>query len=225
MSQFAEKSSEYQIKLENILAQYTVDLEIESVQLDRIFQLLVKAYTHPDRYYHNLTHIYHVLDTIERFSDTLENPTAVFLAVWFHDFVYDSQASDNEVQSAKIAGELLINIGVSEQLVFRVNELILATAGHQIDIKDLDRCIFLDADLAILGADMERYQAYSRSIRLEYSWVSDSAYREGRLRVLESFLARERLYYTDTLFDELESIARRNMQGEILVLKGDKLGW
>ena len=201
-------------------AKYWTGLSIDSIQLDRVFQLLVTAYTHPDRYYHNLTHIYHVINTIERFSATLENPSAVFLAAWFHDFIYNPHSSDNELQSAKIAGELLINIGIEEQLIYRVQELILATAGHQIDIDDLDRCVFLDTDLAILGADPERYQAYSRSIRLEYSWVSDSAYLEGRMRVLESFLARDRLYYTDILFNELESIARMNMQDEILVLKG-----
>jgi predicted metal-dependent HD superfamily phosphohydrolase len=45
------------------------------------------------------------------------------------------------------------------------------------------------------------------------------AYQTGRIRVLESFLQRDRLYYTDLLFDELESIARTNMINEIRLLK------
>lgn len=186
----------------------TCDLE------DRVFEMLIAAYTQPDRHYHNLNHIDRLLTTIERFTESLQNPPAVRLAVWFHDFVYDSQASDNEAQSAKFAGDLLTNIGISSELIDRVQQLILATQGHQIDPDDRDRCIFLDADLAILGADPVQYQAYMRSIRREYSWVSDAAYKVGRIQVLESFLHRDRLYYTDLLSDELESIARFNLKQE-----------
>lgn len=180
----------------------------------RVFNILVAAYTQPDRHYHNLNHIDRLLTTIDR-TESLQNPTAVRLAVWFHDFVYDSQASDNEAQSAKSAEELLTNIGISSELIDRVQQLILATQGHQIDPDDPDRCIFLDADLAILGADPVEYQAYMRSIRREYSWASDAAYKVGRIQVLESFLQRDRLYYSDILGDELESIARLNLKQEI----------
>ena len=211
-------SSNLIIKPSNRWAKYWTGLSIDSIQLDRAFQLLVTAYTRSDRHYHNLTHIHHLLGATERFLDTIENPTAVLLAAWFHDFVYDSQASDNELQSANIAGKLLTELGLDEQLVDRVQQLIIATIGHQTDINDLDRCIFLDADLAILGTDSVMYQAYAHSIRLEYSWVSEPDYIEGRVRVLESFLLRDRLYYTDVLFGELESIARENMQDEILAL-------
>ena len=187
----------------------TCDLE------HRVFEMLVAASTQPDRHYHNLNHIDRLLTTIDRTDTSLQNLTAVRLAVWFHDFVYDSQASDNEAQSAKSAEELLTNIGISSELIDRVQQLILATQGHQIDPDDPDRCIFLDADLAILGADPVEYQAYTRSIRREYSWASDTAYKVGRIQVLQSFLQRDRLYYSDLLSDELESIARFNLKQEI----------
>jgi predicted metal-dependent HD superfamily phosphohydrolase len=188
---------------------------VDRHQLDRLFQLFVAAYTQPDRHYHNLTHIDRVLATLDRFSATLENPIAVILAAWFHDFVYDPRAADNELQSAKSARELLINIVKSELLLDRVQALILATQGHQVDPTDRDRSIFLDADLAILGTDPARYQIYCRAIRREYSWVPDSAYQTGRIKVLQSFLQRDRLYHTDLLFNELESIARTNLNNEI----------
>ena len=193
-------------------------LALDSLELDRVFQQLVNAYIQPDRYYHNLNHIQHVLTTVDRFSATLQNPGAVYLAAWFHDFIYDSQAADNELQSAKAAGELLTVVGADKDLIDRVRVLILATQGHQIDTDDPDRCIFLDADLAIFGATPVQYLAYHQSIRHEYSWVSDAAYRAGRIRVLEHFLHRDRLYHTDLLFNELESIARDNIKTEILQL-------
>ena len=185
-------------------------------EIDLLVGLLIEAYSKPDRHYHNLNHINHVLITIERFNLELQNPVAVKLAAWFHDFVYDSQSSDNEFQSAKLARELLIEINVSTELIDRVQQLILATKGHQIDPNDADLSIFLDADLAILGTDPVQYQHYARSIRQEYSWVSDAAYQAGRTKVLQSFLQRDRLYCTDLLFDELESIARINIQQELI---------
>ncbi|PSB59419.1 HD domain-containing protein [Chamaesiphon polymorphus] len=210
-------------------------------EIDRVFQLLVAAYTQPDRHYHNLHHIDHFLTILDplgqrsyRFTTTdgdrsfptLQDPISISLAAWFHDFIYDSQASDNELQSANAAKELLTNIcqvndSFMQQIapkIDRIQQLILATCGHQIDPNDSDLCIFLDADLAILGTDPERYQAYARAIRREYSWVSDADYRAGRIRVLESFLERDRLYCTDVLFDELESIARLNLECEIASL-------
>jgi predicted metal-dependent HD superfamily phosphohydrolase len=109
-------------------------------------------------------------------------------------------------------------LDVSPELIDRTQQLILATQGHHIDPNDVDRSIFLDADLAILGTEPVQYQDYARSIRKEYRWVSDTEYQIGRTKVLESFLQRDRIYYTDLLFDELESIARFNMQQEIILL-------
>jgi predicted metal-dependent HD superfamily phosphohydrolase len=200
---------------------------VQQQEIDRIFQLLIAAYTQPDRHYHNLNHIYHLLTILERFdrenspnSEHLQDSSSVILAAWFHDFVYDPQAADNEIQSAEAATELLANLHVSLDLdLDRIERLILATQGHQIDPDDADLCIFLDADLAILGADPVRYAAYMRSIRHEYDWVDEASYRTGRSRVLASFLQRDRLYYTDLLFDELEAIARVNLQQEISLLK------
>jgi predicted metal-dependent HD superfamily phosphohydrolase len=187
-------------------------------EIELLFGLLVKEYSKPDRRYHNLNHINHVLTTIDRFKLELHDPVAVKLAAWFHDFVYNPQASDNEVQSAELAKELLAAVNISSATIDRIQQLILATQGHQIDSHDADRSIFLDADLAILGTDPTQYQDYARSIRQEYSWVSDTAYQLGRTKVLESFLQRDRLYYTDLLFNELESLARINMQQEIILL-------
>lgn len=194
-------------------------------EIDRIFSLSISAYTRPDRHYHHLEHLDRILTLIDRFhggdsthSARLRDPSSVILAAWFHDFIYDPQATDNEVQSAKVAKELLINL-VQPPEIERIERLILATQGHRVDPTDPDLCIFLDADLAILGTDPIRYAEYRQSIRREYAWVDDDTYRTGRSRVLASFLQRDRLYYTDLLFGELEARARLNLQQEIAFLE------
>ena len=102
------------------------------VVCDRVFNRLVDAYTQPERYYHNLNHIDGVLTTLDRFND-LQNPRSVYLAAWFHDFVYDPKAVDNEAKSAEAAQELLTSLGESTATIALVQQLILATQGHQID--------------------------------------------------------------------------------------------
>jgi predicted metal-dependent HD superfamily phosphohydrolase len=113
-------------------------------EIDHLFGLLVSTYSQSDRHYHNLNHISQVLNTIDRFADELENPTAVKLAVWFHDFIYSPCALDNEVKSAEIVRELLLIEIYSvacvryhlKGLIDRAQQLILATQGHQIDRND-----------------------------------------------------------------------------------------
>jgi predicted metal-dependent HD superfamily phosphohydrolase len=85
---------------------------------------------------------------------------------------------------------------------------------------DRDTATLLDADLAILGASEERYRRYSIDIRQEYGWVPDSEYRPARAAVLERFLSRPRIYWSELLFQEGEGQARANMQAELAALTG-----
>jgi predicted metal-dependent HD superfamily phosphohydrolase len=75
--------------------------------------------------------------------------------------------------------------------------------------------IFLDFDLGILGAPQEDYDEYAAQIRREYSYYSGEEYRRGRKAVLEKFLDRKRLYFTDYFYELYESQARQNIQREI----------
>ncbi len=78
-----------------------------------------------------------------------------------------------------------------------------------------DNLIFLDLDLAILGASPAKYWQYAIAIRQEYSYLSDRDYRQGRKQVLAEFLNRDRIYFTKHFNRQLESIARKNLQTEI----------
>lgn len=77
------------------------------------------------------------------------------------------------------------------------------------------REIFLDLDLAILGASSSEYDEYTAQIRQEYIYYSGEDYRAGRKAVLKGFLARERLYFTDYFHQLYEIEARQNIQREI----------
>jgi predicted metal-dependent HD superfamily phosphohydrolase len=71
------------------------------------------------------------------------------------------------------------------------------------------------ADVAVLGSDAAAYDRYVRGIRAEYAHVSEDAWRIGRARVLETFLARERIYRTPAMAAAREAAARANITAEL----------
>jgi predicted metal-dependent HD superfamily phosphohydrolase len=183
-----------------------------------LFAEIIRAYTGPDRHYHNLRHIQQVLDTILANRGQARDLAALQWAAWFHDVVYDPRAQDNEERSAAFAEHALAPMDVPPEQIAAIKRLILDTKTHQPSGDDGDGRLFLDADLAILGAPEDQYNSYARAIRREYAWVPDPAYRSGRGSVLRNFLRRPRLYFTDAMFAAREGQARANLEREIRAL-------
>ena len=188
---------------------------IPEADAPRLFDDLCQRYSEPTRHYHNLTHIAQMLEIVEGFREGVYDYVAVCLAIWFHDAIYDTRRKDNEEQSAAYAVTLLTQQGVSKAISARVQQLILATKTHQAPLGDTDCQLLLDADLAILGSEPADYNRYAQAIRREYAWVSDDDYRAGRSRVLQGFLGRPQIYFTEPLFQTLEQSARSNLQREL----------
>jgi predicted metal-dependent HD superfamily phosphohydrolase len=181
---------------------------------------LLRAYSEPRRHYHTIDHIASLLRLINEHGLEVIDRNAVALAVLFHDVVYDPARHDNEQASADLAGERLAALGFPGQLVAKVKGYILATQHRQSapTSNDPDLGLLLDLDLSILAAAPAEYRAYAQAIRHEHAHVPDALYRLGRRRILEGFLARERIYRTDQLHALWDERARANIGGEIEVL-------
>jgi predicted metal-dependent HD superfamily phosphohydrolase len=181
-----------------------------------LFDDLVARYGEPHRHYHSLEHIAEVLKLLGKLARGLDGP-AIWWAAWYHDAVYDPKRSDNERASADYAETCLKSIGLSE-LTATVTELILATA-HASPPATIEANVLVDADLAILGSSERRYDRYAAAIRQEYAHVHEDAYKQGRIAVLERFLARPAIYRTALLQETGEAAARANMRREIDALR------
>lgn len=191
-------------------------LSVASAFAEEAWQDVVFRYGENGRYYHTLTHVDHVLEVAESVREQIDDWTAVQLAVWFHDIVYNPQAEDNEEKSALYAWQLLQKWQLSSDVIYKVSNLILATKAHISDDQtDLDCLTLLDADLAILGVEPARYCVYAEAIRQEYKFVPEIAYKIGRAKVLEAFLNRPQIYRTPTLHRRLETAARVNLTVEL----------
>jgi predicted metal-dependent HD superfamily phosphohydrolase len=188
-------------------------------QFSFLHSLLCQLYSEKHRAYHNLNHIKSLLDFFENFSKFIKDKPCVFFAIWFHDAIYDPQKKDNEKQSAELAVKFLKTLSLPVEKISKIERMILATEKHSAEELDADGKLFLDFDLGILGAESEIYKEYAKAIREEYSFVSEEDYKIGRGRILQNFLKRETIYFTDVMREKFETKANENIENEILELK------
>src|SRR4029079_18076840 len=98
--------------------------------------------------------------------------------------------------------------------ISRVETLIRLTARHgHLDPEevDLDAKLFLDCDMAILGAPQQRFDEYDRAIRVEHAYVPDAAYRAGRGAFLSRLLEKDRIFLSELFHERLHEPARANI--------------
>ncbi|WP_067455371.1 HD domain-containing protein [Actinomadura macra] len=175
-------------------------------------------YGEPHRRYHTREHLTAVLDLVDELADHAADPDAVRLAAWFHDAVYEPERADNEERSARLAARMLADTDLAPGDVERVVRLVGLTATHAPGEDDRDGQVLCDADLAILGADPDRYAAYAAAVREEYAFVPEQFYRAGRAEILNGLLALPSLFHTPPAHERYEERARRNIQTELMLL-------
>ncbi len=210
----AAEQTALQVQWQELAAGYGANAQI----VQTVWLELVDNYAAATRHYHNLAHIKALLDWVELFRTHLQQSAAVRFAVWFHDAIYNTKRQDNEERSAEFARQELGRLKVPFATINAVNTMILATKQHQAQTLDEDGRWFLDFDLAILGSRPEVYCAYSQAIRREYAWVPKLLYRRGRRQVLQNFLEREQLFFTEVMRTRLEAQARLNLTEELASL-------
>lgn len=183
--------------------------------------VLVSAYREPHRAYHDLGHLAHVFAELD--AVPLWDP-AVEWAAWYHDAVYRPGKRDNERRSAVLARAALEEVGL-RHLASRVVQLIEATATHDARSDDTVAQLFLDADMAILGAAPATYERYARGIRREHRGVPAFLYARGRHHFLRDVLARRSIFLTDHFQRRYEQSARENLRRELRVSNPDADAW
>lgn len=187
------------------------------------FERISAAYSEPTRAYHTLAHLAAMFNHLERVGCS---STAVQLAVWFHDIVYDARRKDNEERSADVFTEFAEQIGLAHDVAERVRALIRATIAHKLPAEladDRDAQLFLDVDLSILAAPADVYDAYARGIRHEYAFVADDAYRQGRAAVLRSLTAKDVFLSPHFHTAAIEAAAKLNVEREIAFLSSHQV--
>lgn len=149
----------------------------------------LKRYYEPHRFYHGMGHIEYMIDQYTKlYLDssyyTEEEREDIFLAVIFHDIIYDPKANDNEEQSAKLANHILSSAGFPHHRVNRIVEAILKTKTPWVmpEEKIARSLVHLD----ILGlCDFKTAMKNDKLIFKEYSFVEWSTYKSTRLNIIK----------------------------------------
>ena len=171
---------------------------------------LLANYRSADRAYHSMQHLAECFARFDEVESLVRESGEVQVALWFHDAVYDTHRDDNEAASAEWASAVVRAAGGREEIVGRIERLILATR-HDVVPSDPDQTLLVDIDLAILGAPADRFDEYEAQIRREYRWVPDAEFRVGRSAILQRFLTRPFIYCSAPFRARFESAARANL--------------
>lgn len=140
--------------------------------IEKCWSEIEQHYSAESRYYHTLQHLENVWAQLNEIRHKTQNWQALLFSLYYHDIVYDSQKTNNEEQSAKLATERMKHIAVPNLVIAKCETLILATKSH-FKSTDNDINYFVDADLSILGQPWETYSHYYKNVRREYAIYPD----------------------------------------------------
>lgn len=193
----------------------------DRLTVTQIWNELEKAYTAPERHFHNLAHLEQMNEELAPLQPQINDWDTLLFALFFHDAVYDVveyvTENNNEDRSAELAAKSLQAIGYPHDKTERCRQHILATKQHERSA-DNDTNFLTDADLSILGQPWEVYERYMKCIQREYNFLPDNIFSVGRSKVLNKFLQEARLFKTDHFFARYEAAARENMQRELEII-------
>lgn len=202
------------IILENEWATDMVALGVNMEIAEPIFLDIHFHYATPARHYHGLSHLNALFELLQAYAPQRAG-SASRLAIWWHDVIYDPLSPKNESESANLAQIQLAQLGVDTALITRVCALIEATKNHFAAPSFGADDIFLDADIAILGAPEAIYTRYTQQIRDEYQQVPDILFAAGRKRFLETATEYPRILKTEVFETAFGSQARLNLEREL----------
>lgn len=186
---------------------------------DRFPDLIPSLRTRYDakgRTYHNWAHVQALLVHFERHRTVLHHAEAVETALYYHDVVYVPGLKTNEDESADAMAVELADRAPEAEIAL-ADLIIRATAAHRVP-EDAspdharDCAMFLDMDLAILGAEAEAFDTFDRNIRQEFAMIPDEIFLPRRREAMRVFLERERIYLTDLFHDTYDAMARENLR-------------
>lgn len=137
-------------------------------------EIEIERYNESHRFYHNFQHIEKMINDA-KIKNMLTDD--LFLAIIFHDIIYNPKTNDNEEKSAELFYSYIKND--------EIKQAILETKTHTpTSILSKQLC---DLDLSILWGDYEAFIDFENKIFKEYQFVDYSIYKEKRLEILSDF--------------------------------------
>lgn len=149
--------------------------------------------------YHNFAHTFRVVSAVRVIAEaeniSSQDKEIAELAAWFHDTGYTRGSDKHEHISTIIAREFLQSVEASEEIIEKVEELILSTQNCEEPINHLQE-IIKDADCSHFG-DVN-YYSISELLRAEWKETLNKEYTDLEWAVTNrELLLNKHRYYTE----------------------------
>lgn len=205
------------IDLKEIFSNLLINYTTNSSLINELWDEVEKNYSGKNRHYHTLQHLENLLITLTEVKSEIQNWDSILFTLFYHDIIYTALKSDNEENSALLAEKRMQQLSVSNDIIERCKNQILATKSHS-KSTDSDTNYFTDADLSVLGQPWEIYSLYYKNVRKEYAIYPDFIYNPGRKKVIQHFLSMNSIYKTDYFYNQFEKVAKENLMKELSYL-------
>lgn len=174
-------------EIKNCWAQICTECKVSDHVTRKWWKVLWDSYFEPQRYYHTLRHIGHMLWLVKYepvINTNIQSLVHVVFAVFFHDIVYDPQSKDNEDKSSELFSSFYEEAACQNLDQSLVHKYIIATKTHHTNEHsqmsehwgNTDMHIFLDLDMAILSVEPLEYDDYADKIRHEFCHHPEDVY-------------------------------------------------
>ena len=191
---------------------------------------LMQRWSAPERQLHNVRRLMNTLTHIDEIASSAHDPDILRVAAWYHGAFLNKaleiklggfQANFAATRCIDHAHNRLTNLGVADEVVARIDELIAFLTRHRAPRSDFDAQVLVDADLAGLACSPQDYKKLRTSLRAELSELDDLQFVKARLALVKKLLSYETIYQSP-LGSAWENTARANLEVELTRLDLEK---
>ena len=191
---------------------------------------LMQRWNAPNRQLHNVRRLMNTLTHIDEIASSAHDPDILRVAAWYHGAFLNKaleiklggfQANFAATRCIDHAHNRLTNLGVADEVVARIDELIAFLTRHRAPRSDFDAQVLVDADLAGLACSPQDYKKLRTSLRAELSELDDLQFVKARLALVKKLLSYETIYQSP-LGSAWENTARANLEIELTRLDREK---
>ena len=183
---------------------------------------LISRWNAKGRILHNTRHLIKTLARIDEIASTAHDPEVLRVALWYQGAVLNrsfdvfqrgTNSDEQEFSALYHARSRMETLGLSEDVISRVQELMMALFTHRADPSDMDAQVLIDADLGMLAASPQDFKRFRESLREECPDLCDTDYVRARRLAIKKILAREQIFHSPLALAWEES-ARANLEAE-----------
>jgi len=170
------------------------------------------------------------LTHIDEIASSAHDPDILRVAAWYYGAFLNKaleiklggfQANFAATRCIDHAHNRLTNLGVADEVVARIDELIAFVTRHRAPRSDFDAQVLVDADLAGLACSPQDYKKIRTALRAELSELDDLQFVKARLALVKKLLSYETIYQSP-LGSAWENTARANLEVELTRLDREK---